>query len=186
MKLIQGCLCVFLATIGTTALARSATMNVDGNTYLCTSTTGNASGVSANVFGEFLGCAQTGTGGASLIVNRCECIDNNGPDLMQIAFSSPPYTERWRTKIQGWDNVTGAFQECWTRLRSAPACNDNRNAWVGRRCTCVDNNGPDLMQIGYDLQTGATLWETKIGGWDNVTGANQQCWNAIQTEPACR
>ena len=183
--MIRHLLAFALITASPSLFARTVTMTVDGTQYSCSTSTPNISGVSAQIFGEILGCDQGGTG-SSRISNRCECIDDNGPDLIQIGFTNPPYSEQWRTKIQGWNNVTGAWEQCWTSLRNTASCQVTRDVSIGRRCECVDDNGPDLMQIGFDTQSGSQVWKTKIGGWNNVTGSWQQCWAAIQSEPACR
>jgi hypothetical protein len=100
------------------------------------------------------------------IAKRCECVSKNGPDLVQIGFAYPPYTEKWRTKLDSWSQSDAAWSECFERARNAPACKDRSNLRVSRRCECVDNLGPDLMQIGYDSDNGDQIWRVKIGGWD--------------------
>ena len=66
----------------------------------------------------------------------------------------------------------------WADLVSGNICNTTTEA---RRCECVDSNGPDLMQIGFNADSGAVLWKTKIGGW-NATAANWDiCYSQLRS-----
>ena len=172
------------AFFATSLQASQVDVVVDGRSFQCAQGTDVAE-ISAKIFGENYSCRGGDQTSTAIISRRCECVDNSGPDLMQIGFSVPPYLEKWRTKIDGWDNVTGAWNSCFERARQAPACTDRSNAWVARRCECVNNDGPDLIQIGYDTQSGDSLWRSKVGGWDNTTTSWQSCWKAIQNDSAC-
>jgi hypothetical protein len=121
------------------------------------------------------------------VAHRCECRSNNGPDLFQIGFNPDTNAQIFETKIKGWNNVSGAFSECWDRIRTDSLCRPKGlPEQVIARCECESNNGPDLQYIAEDFKAGKQLWKTKINGWSNVTGASKECWNSIQNEPLCQ
>jgi hypothetical protein len=119
------------------------------------------------------------------ISTRCECVSNDGPDLMQIGFSYAPYTETWRTKINGWNNSSDNWNACFIALKTTPLCNQQVDYRIAKRCECVNNDGPDLMQIGYDRYDGTSIWKTKLYGWNSSSENWSKCYQELQTNSSC-
>lgn len=123
----------------------------------------------------------------SQIIQRCECVDNNGPDLVQIGFNPSTGQELWKSKLEGWDKGSGNYAKCYQKLREELLCRPKAMPpTIVSHCECVENNGPDLHYKAQKAETGEVLWETKINGWDSKSGASEACAQSISSEPLCQ
>ncbi len=135
---------------------------------------------------DLLGNHVCEAGSQAGVSQRCECRENNGPDLYQIGFNPTTNLQLWETKLQGWNSDTASQNLCMQRIREDALCRPAAPvAALATHCECPENNGPDLMFIGQNSDSGDQLWKTKINGWNADTGNADKCFKAAQTEPLC-
>ena len=97
-------LLILAVSFSATIYASQVDVVVDGRNFQCAQGS-DAAEVTAKVFGELYSCRGDEQTPAAIISRRCECVDNNGPDLMQIGFSVPPVPRKM------------AHKNCWMEQR---------------------------------------------------------------------
>ena len=124
---------------------------------------------------------------ASGVLGYCSCVDNNGPDLVLIVADANNGATLWNRVLQGWDKSDANWATCRDLQHRSVSCGlISESTSVITYCSCVDNNGPDLVLNVADASNGAALWNRVLRGWDKSDANWALCRELQAASPSCR